>query len=569
MECFRTFASINEPALTDDTSTADDMDMNYQPLSHTSSNGPDIDSWEELQFEGLVGPQPAARDSAGRGSGPGSPDRPRSRSDPSALMLSSFLSGNSAVLDLDVDQLQTKIRGVLLENTRLRDSIRDSSASLRRQCEALLAWRDECQRLREERRQVAVHCQRARDVITQLREENADLRQQLAQQPPDAPGREPQQAEPPQDLCRRGESPGPAGAEVALRSQLSQQAAELRNSQREVARLQSKLARQEAELSSYRQVAPAAGPQSAPPSPELQRLKDEAAQLRHSLESERRQRQELAAWLAGDQQYTPVLETLRQASERLSSGQAALDAHAARLADAGRALDSLSERLPGLAVSEESPDRVAAELAALRAELQQLSAAAVEDTADGGEAVSAWRRLRDLFNSVASRWEADVAGPDPAGTSQQVHTDGLQARILSMEELLGARGTECERLQRQVLQLRRDLQAIDILKAQVDVYQQDFNQERRQREQIALERDHLRNELATQQTRLRHLLARQQSATLTTTADSVEPSRPPPPPAAGPDPDVQSTVYSCPKCDMAFQDLEPLQNHANRCLDGD
>ena len=186
------------------------MDINYQPVSHTAGSEVDIDSWEELHIDGPAGvAHPVARDSGGSDSSTGSPERPRSRSDPSALMMSSFLSGSSAVFDLDVEQLQVKIRGVLLENTRLRDSIRESSASLRQQCEALLAWRDECQRLREERRQVAVHCQRARDVITQLREENADLREQLAQQQPaDASAREPQQAEPPQDLSRRGESPG-------------------------------------------------------------------------------------------------------------------------------------------------------------------------------------------------------------------------------------------------------------------------------------------------------------------------------------------------------------------------
>ena len=560
--------------------STEDMDINYQSAPHDAANELDLGSWEELVFDrdGLPGSQPTSepyRPEEGELSPAASDDsalgRPRSRPDPAASqMMSSFLSGSSAVLDLDVEQLQTKIRGVLLENTRLRDSIRDSSASLRRQCEVLLSWRDENQRLRQERLQVAAHCQRARDVITQLRQENAELRQQLAQRPAELascsaepPSREPQQTEAPQEVSQRGESPGPAGAEVALRSQLSRQADELRDSQREVARLQSKLARQAAELSACRQVAP---PSAPPPSPaELQRLRDETAELRASLESERRQRLELSAYLTGDQHYTRMLETLQQASERLDSGQAALDAHSARLADADRALETLSARLPSLPAGQPS-ERLEAELAALRAELRQLSTAATADVTDGGEAVSAWQRLRRLFDSVASRWESDAAEPALGDCQQQVHTDGLQARILSMEELLAARGKECERLQRQVLQLRRDLQAVDILKAQVDVYQQDFNQECRQREQVTAERDQLRQELAPLQAQLRQLLARQQAGQLAAAAESVEASRPP---ASRADPDVQPTVYTCPKCDMAFLDVEPLQNHANRCLDGD
>ncbi|XP_037079387.1 NF-kappa-B essential modulator-like [Pollicipes pollicipes] len=552
------------------------MDM-MQPAAGPVENASNSFDWEESGFELLSRPSSqapshhslydpgttVADDCVPFEDGPAC-DQP-AQPDINAQMMSSFLSGSSVTIDLDMEALQTKIRNVLAENLKLRDSIRGSSAALRQQCEILLSWRQDNQRLRQERRQVAEHCQRARDIILELRQENAALKQEkrcsagpeqsleAAGLGQDAAGSQLSEgtveAERSRASAEEEQSQEPVGSEqsqqragqvqpevIALRSQLSRVEGELRDARLEVERLGSKLARQQAELSACRQLPdwrPDAGEREA------QRLREEGDRLRRALDSERRQRLELRAWLNGDASFTPVEETLRQSAEQL-------------------------------------------EMATLRAELARGRQEAERGGEEGGGATAALGRLRRLYESLASHWEEDQAPPTPGDRQRlQVHTDGLQARILSMEELLAARGAECERLQRVVMQLRRDLQAVDILKAQVDVYQQDFHQERRQREQLVSEREQLRLELGQLQVRLRQvsgeLQAQRRSPEAVAQAHpdglaQVETPQPQPQPQFNIrlpplESEQQPTVYTCPKCDMAFLDVVPLQNHANRCLD--
>jgi len=244
-----------------------------------------------------------------------------------------------------------------------------------------------------------------------------------------------------------------------------------------------------------------------------------------------------------------------------------------RLTAATAALDRLQlEEASGGAAGSQLGAAAEASLAELRHLLTLGGAQAEREATEARGAVSAWQQLQQLCCEAATTANTSSPPPPPppppppgsgSSSQHQVDMDGLQARILSMEELLSARGAECERLQRQVLQLRRDLQAVDILKAQVDVYQQDFHQERRQRATLADECDQLRRELQQLQTRHRQLQqqgAERPQQLMSPQLPAVEAKKPE-------TAERQLTVYSCPKCGMAFEDVVPLQNHANRCLD--
>lgn len=420
-------------------------------------------------------------------------------------MVSSLLSSGSLECDLDAEALQRQLRRVLLQNLQLRDAVRRSSSSLRQQCHLLAEWRADNDRLRAERRQVAGHCQRARNVVTQLRSQNATLRErqellslQLSQQ---------QQAE---------QLPTAADVELELRSQLSRSEEQLRDIRLEVERLRSKLERQRAEL-----VACRAGPERSN-SPE-----------RHL----RLQNQYLLRQLSEERQLSD-----RQRAE----------------VETGRALQECQSRLTEAATSV--------------GRLRQEAAAAPVDRA----------ALATQLEALQAALLSGAPPPELAAADrqrQQVDMDAMQARIVSMEELLSARGTECERLQRQLLQTRRELQAIDILKAQVDVYQQDFNQERRQRDQLATEREQLVTEREQLRGQVQQLEAQCRQLQLACAGGGGSLPRTP----SGlssvaaaaqwtvlePEPERRPELYTCPKCQMAFLDVQPLQSHVNRCLDED
>ena len=74
-------------------------------------------------------------------------------------------------------------------------------------------------------------------------------------------------------------------------------------------------------------------------------------------------------------------------------------------------------------------------------------------------------------------------------------TDNLTAKVLQAEEQLREERVKSKMLEDKLKKLELDAEAIPILKAQVEVYQTDFNQERAAREKIAGEKADLEEEV--------------------------------------------------------------------------
>ncbi|PNF21827.1 hypothetical protein B7P43_G08459 [Cryptotermes secundus] len=192
--------------------------------------------------------------------------------------------------------------------------------------------------------------------------------------------------------------------------------------------------------------------------------------------------------------------------------------------------------------------------------------------------------------------------------------DSMTAQLINMEEALTQKEKEVAQMKETVEKCELEKEAVTILKAQVEVYQSDFNAEREARENLAGEKERLAEDLRHLQRRNQQLLdeleAYQQnqyeqmqkhappalvaSAPIITsgwntiaTPGRAEPQRPTrsspgrrpspgpqqqnPLPAAEEDTQPFRTepedVYYCPKCSKRFSQFPPLELHVQECLD--
>jgi hypothetical protein len=156
----------------------------------------------------------------------------------------------------------------------------------------------------------------------------------------------------------------------------------------------------------------------------------------------------------------------------------------------------------------------------------------------------------------------------------------LAARLERAEAALAAERTAAraatERLERQEL----ELEAVPLLRAQVEVYQSDFNAERTARERIAGEKAELEEQV-------RKSGAVHRAPSHGPPGGLREPARPPGgreaaqydniprtvntrPDPPGPEPEAPTAeAFTCPKCNKEFRNMTLLTRHVNDCLDRD
>ncbi|XP_063238910.1 NF-kappa-B essential modulator isoform X2 [Bacillus rossius redtenbacheri] len=266
--------------------------------------------------------------------------------------------------------------------------------------------------------------------------------------------------------------------------------------------------------------------------------------------------------------------------ERAGAQRAGLEAEVARLGarleDERRDKASLREQMSTLAASKQeqpsaSEETLRRQLAELRAQCERL--------ASDKEELS--RELDGLRGS--EKQSAAYAQSQAQGFQEKL--DRLTARLVERDEALASRDAELRKLQ-------LENEGIEILKAQVEVYQSDFNAEREGRERLAGEREQLVEELRLLQR------ANQELSKELATAKRAAP--PPSAPASGgagwntiaapsrshgqtrqPSPGRQTTHeparvydeevppprrYECPICNESFSLLDHLQHHVDTCI---
>jgi len=200
--------------------------------------------------------------------------------------------------------------------------------------------------------------------------------------------------------------------------------------------------------------------------------------------------------------------------------------------------------------------------------------------------------------------------------------DRLTAQLVANEETVAAKVDETNRMRIQMKATMEELNKIPILQAQVEVYQTDFRMEREAREKMHEEKSRALKELREMETKYQQLseelnmhrrtrfqqLREQQGRRVTyqptrsftgsisptpSSCQSIAPENynivePPQmlrrvasarraeavtqrhsPPASRAAAPQDPQLYTCPKCNMGFTDLQPLENHVNYCLDND
>ena len=92
-----------------------------------------------------------------------------------------------------------------------------------------------------------------------------------------------------------------------------------------------------------------------------------------------------------------------------------------------------------------------------------------------------------------------------SGQSSAAEVDALTAKLVQAEAQIRDERVKAQVLHDKVRQMELDIEAIPILKAQVEVYQSDFNAERAAREKIAGEKADLQEEIRKIQQRQNQL----------------------------------------------------------------
>lgn len=152
---------------------------------------------------------------------------------------------------------------------------------------------------------------------------------------------------------------------------------------------------------------------------------------------------------------------------------------------------------------------------------------------------------------------------------EQVYLDEincLKVNLTAAEELLQKAQTDINILKSKDIerneffenyQKERDemKQNMDILTKQVEIYNNDFNIERRDRQNIAAEKEQILNELKLLQRRNQQLIEEQQSRL--ESASSAEAKKR----------TQETNIHECPLCNGRFSSLDNLQIHVQECID--
>ncbi|KAK7792290.1 hypothetical protein R5R35_004867 [Gryllus longicercus] len=256
----------------------------------------------------------------------------------------------------------------------------------------------------------------------------------------------------------------------------------------------------------------------------------------------------------------------------------------------------------------------------LRAEIEQLMKLLAQEEAYSremkthlAENENNFQKLFADYQVLLSEWEnfhqeqkdkdrhnADYHSVQTRGFSEKL--DNLVAQVLCKEEEIKENEKEIKELKEKIKKLELENEAITILKAQVEVYQSDFNAEREARQNLAGEKERLAEDLRHLQRRNQQLLDEMEAyqrnqfdqgrntggsnwgtiaapgrvsanASLNAPTNAPAPLEPsqrrspeiePSPPRSA---EESQPIYYCPKCQKGFKLLQPLQFHVEMCLE--
>ncbi|XP_071445231.1 optineurin-like [Hetaerina americana] len=202
--------------------------------------------------------------------------------------------------------------------------------------------------------------------------------------------------------------------------------------------------------------------------------------------------------------------------------------------------------------------------------------------------------------------QADYYKAQAEGYQQKL--DDVTARLTQAEGEIDESRRKCHVLLDKLRTAERDLEAVPILKTQVEVYETDFKTEREERERMATEKQKLEEEVHRLRARNQQLLDDMENMERVVAQETRSPpdgSAPPSAPSSGgvsPRVNAFNTlaapgrsgrsaydnqvpnrrgetldrsargssepeIFTCPKCFRAYMEIGPLEIHVNQCLD--
>ncbi|XP_068083261.1 optineurin isoform X2 [Anabrus simplex] len=249
-------------------------------------------------------------------------------------------------------------------------------------------------------------------------------------------------------------------------------------------------------------------------------------------------------------------------------------------------------------------DHLRSEIDDLRRLLAKEKAYSEEKKKNLADAATQFQSLFTEYQSLLNEWESyhqeekakarhNDAYHDVQARGFSEKLDNLTAQVLCKDEELAEKTKEITQLKEKVKKLEVENEAITILKAQVEVYQSDFNAEREARENLAGEKERLAEDLRLLQRRNQQLLEeveKLRSNTEPSQNRKTSPSFPnsgwstigtpgrsasstsrmrhsPAPEETQQRDESENELLFCPKCELSFTSLKPLEQHVDSCLD--
>ncbi|XP_068083262.1 optineurin isoform X3 [Anabrus simplex] len=543
---------------------------------------------------------------------------------------SSFLPG-SMPSDLSPEEIQRKLRELLQENVELKETLHQNNLAMKQQFNTLVMWQDEVFKVHQSHKEKFAE---TKDLILKLRAENAELKKYLEQSKTGSVSDNQLKAENAKlkgqiaELQQKLSAPvarkdHPAGPPSRKEEELSDLVKQL-NKQLETAerarrqlildkeRLTAQKTRLERDVTALKEEMEEHKEKNRTLLQEKDELLQKVNQVIARQTSSNQETTTKSTSLTEGGSSTQFGSNLKNYEEKLHLFNHSLEKQTERYASLDSwlqvAADNVSQWKGTQLKDPQGLDHLRSEIDDLRRLLAKEKAYSEEKKKNLADAATQFQSLFTEYQSLLNEWESyhqeekakarhNDAYHDVQARGFSEKLDNLTAQVLCKDEELAEKTKEITQLKEKVKKLEVENEAITILKAQVEVYQSDFNAEREARENLAGEKERLAEDLRLLQRRNQQLLEEVEKLRSNTepsqnrktspsfpnsgwstigtpgrSASSTSRMRHSPAPE-----ETQQRVYDeeipppkefiCPVCKMAFRQLNHLEYHIETCLD--
>lgn len=206
-----------------------------------------------------------------------------------------------------------------------------------------------------------------------------------------------------------------------------------------------------------------------------------------------------------------------------------------------------------------------------RLQVQNLEAALKLERQNAREEMRKLAQLQSAYHKLFQEYDVhmkDSLQQERRTTSMEVQIEELKQQLQEAEEALVAKQELIDKLKVETDEQKSLKETVGVLKAQAEIFRQDFHAEREARARLHAEKQKLQeqlDELLRERARIEEMQHRH-SDTLRQSMPGLyqAPYATPPPPSIHPL--VERQEYCCPKCQYKAPDIDTLQIHVMDCI---